>query len=187
MNLNKQEQIEFSKLVAKAVVEAFESKGLIGKAEKKPNKTAYNRTEHLLKNYVSFKRVLDERQAEINTIKECGVVQKSSSIVEYSSKGGSANGILTHDELVHGAVRSVQESVEYTVQAIALIDKCMETLKDDPYYKILEMRYFEGRTQDDIAEYFGVSQVTISINKKRLIKELSIKLFPDLAIREMFA
>ena len=72
-----------------------------------------------------------------------------------------------------------------TVQAIALIDKCMAQLRNDPYYGILEMRYFDGRTQEDIALEFGCSQVTISNNKNRLVRELSMRLFPNQAINEM--
>ena len=63
----------------------------------------------------------------------------------------------------------------------------MDALKSDPYYKILEMRYFEGRTQEDIALEFGVTQVTISTNKSRLVKALAMRLFPDQVIGEMLA
>ena len=86
---------------------------------------------------------------------------------------------------MESAVHRIKASVQDTVQAIALIDKCMGQLKNDPYYKILEMRYFEGRTQDDIALEFNCSQVTISKNKGRLVRELSMRLFPNQAVGEM--
>ena len=89
------------------------------------------------------------------------------------------------EEAGEKARHEVQASVEGTVQAVALIDKCMAAIKDDPYYKILEMRYIEGRTQEDIADVFNCSQVTVSKNKSRLIKELSIRLFPNQVISEM--
>ena len=86
---------------------------------------------------------------------------------------------------MEAAVRSVEESVHDIVQAIELIDNCMASLSSDPYYDILEMRYFEGRTQEDIADYYKCSQVTISKNKSRLVKELALKLFPNQVIKEM--
>ena len=94
------------------------------------------------------------------------------------------HGLVLEEESVEAAVRTVERSVQGTVQAIALIDKCMAALKDDPYYEILEMRYFEGRTQEDIALYFGCSQVTISNNKNRLVRELAMRLFPNQVIDE---
>lgn len=188
--MDKTEMLELSKMIATAVVDTLEERGLVSSANAKPEvkqKTAYQKTELLLYNYNSFKKTIDERMLEIETLKTCGVPSKSTSIVEYTPGTTSARGIRTVQESVDCAIRSVQASVHDTVQAISLIDKCMESLKGDPYYCILEMRYFEGRTQEDIADYLGVSQVSVSKNKKRLIKELSIKIFPNQAITEMLA
>lgn len=189
--MQQSEMLELSKMIATAVVDTLESRGLVVSANAKPEpkpmkqKTAYQKTEMLLYNYNSFKKTIDERMLEIETLKACGVPSKSASIVEYSPGTTSVHGIRTVQESVDCAIRSVQASVHDTVQAISLIDKCMAALKGDPYYCILEMRYFEGRTQEDIADHLGVSQVSVSKNKKRLIKELSIKLFPNQAITEM--
>ena len=51
---------------------------------------------------------------------------------------------------------------------------------------MLPYRYFEGRTQEDISNEFGVSQVTISKNISRLIRELSMRLFPEQVVGELF-
>lgn len=187
MQIEKQDMMEFASMVATAVVEALEKKNVlnVGSANPKPEKTAYQKTEQLLYNYNGFKRIIKERELEIETLRTYGVPKKSCSIVEYSQKSGTVHGITLEDESVDAAIRTVQASVQGTVQAIALIDKCMDALKSDPYYCILEMRYFEGRTQEDIADTLGCSQVTISKNKSRLIKELSIRLFPNQAIDEM--
>lgn len=190
MQLREREMASFAIMVANAVVEALEKKNMIGNASatesaSKSEKTAYQKTEQLLYNYNNFKRIIKERELEIENLRKYGVPTKSASIVEYSPRGGTASGIVLPEESVEAAIRNVQASVESTVQAIALIDKCMDALKVDPYYELLEMRYFEGRTQEDIAEYFGCSQVTISKNKSRLVRELSIRLFPNQTINEM--
>ena len=148
-------------------------------------KTAYQKTEQLLYNYNAFKKIVEERYQEIEEIKKYGVPKKGSAVVEYGKGGGTVQGIVLPEESVEVAVRTVQDSVQGTVQAIAMIDKCMSLLKNDPYYKILEMRYIEGRTLEDIALEYGCSHVTISKNKSRLIRELSIKLFPDQVVHEM--
>lgn len=172
---------DFAELVADIVLEKLRDANKI----KDNNKTAYQKTEQLLYNYNNFKKIITKRELEIDTIRRYGIPQKSTSIVPFSPKGNGANGTVLEEDAVECAIRSVQSSMEDTVHVIAMIDKAMESLKNDPYYSILEMRYFEGRTQEDIAVYYGVTQVTISKNKSRLVRELSQELFPNQAILEM--
>lgn len=190
MQIEKSDMIEFGNIVANAVVEALEKRNLIGNASVSANpkteKTAYQKTEQLLYNYNGFKRIIAERMLEIEELRMYGVPQKSSGAMgERVQTSHAVQGIVLEEESVENAVRTVQASVQGTVQAIALIDKCMAALKNDPYYKVLEMRYFEGRTQEDIALTFNCSQVTISNNKSRLVRELAMRLFPNQAIEEM--
>ena len=188
--MDKQEKLELAEMIATAVISAFESKGFIGNTQVKPKsteKTAYQKTEQLLFNYNNFKKIVVERQQEIIDLRTYGVPQKVTATIggERVQTSRSNVGIVLPEDAVEDAVRNVERSVEGTVQAIALIDKCMAALKNDPYYKILEMRYFEGRTQEDIALTFGCSQVTISNNKSRLVRELAMRLFPNQVIEEM--
>lgn len=189
MELSKENMVEFASLVANAVVDALEKKNItsIGNASAngKVEKTAYQKTEQLLYNYNGFKRIVKERMDEIEEIKKYGVPKATSFGGNIVGKGGTPHGIVLEEESVDIAVANVLKSVQGTVDALALIDKCMKSLEHDPYYDILRMRYFDGRTQEDIAAYYGVSQVSISKNKNRLVKELSIRLFPNQSINEM--
>lgn len=189
--MQKQEMLELAEIISNAVVTALEKKGLVGNTTNvvntpvKAEKTAYQKTEQLLYNYNGFKRIVAERKQEIADLRRFGVPQKSGSIVRYGGNSGTVHQTVLPEESVEAAVRTVEASVQGTVQAIALIDKCMESLRSDPYYKVLEMRYFEGRTQEDIALEFNCSQVTISKNKARLVKELAMRLFPNQVVDEM--
>ena len=184
MEIEKQELVE---IIATTVKETITQLGLVN-ANPKPvkEKSAYAKTESLLYNYRGFKRIVDERMAEIEDIKKYGVPQKGGAVVEYGGNcGGTPRGIVLPEESVEAAVRRVEASVQDTVQAIALIDRCMAQIKSDPYYSILEMLYFEGRTQEDIAMTFGCSQVAISKNKSRLVRELAMRLFPNQTVNEL--
>lgn len=165
-------------LVVTKTIEALEDKKLI--APKSDEKTAYQKTEALLYNYRGFKKIVAERMQEIENLRKYGVPKTSKDITKYcGNAGGTVQGTVLEEDAVEAAVRNVERSVEGTVQALALIDRCMATLRSDPYYCILEMRYFEGRTQEDIAVDLKCSQVTISKNKARLVKELAMRLFPN--------
>jgi hypothetical protein len=184
VQIGKSEMVEFAEIVAQAVVKALDGKSV--SANPKPDKTAYQKCEQLLYNYNGFKRIVDECSQEIKDIKLYGVPQKSAmSGGERVQSSRNVQGIVLPEESVEQAVRNVQESVRGTVQAIALIDKCMNSLRNDPYYDVLPMRYFEGRTLEDIGVCLGYDHSTISRNKNRLVKELSMRLFPDEVVSEM--
>lgn len=188
LDISKQSMVEMADMVAVSVVNALKENGIIGNVEAKPKtteKTAYQKTEQLLYNYRNFQRIIEERKLEIAEIKLFGVPKQCGAVGERVQTSNVQTGIVLEEESVDSAVHRIQCAIQPTVQAIALIDKCMVALSNDPYYRILELRYFEGRTQEDIALEFGVSQVTISNNKNRLVRELAMRLFPDQVIHEM--
>lgn len=186
VQIDKSSMVELSELVATAVVNTLEQRGLLGKpsANPKVEKSAYQKTEQLLYNYMGFKRIVAERQQEIEDLRMYGVPGRSSGF-DYKPHGNLPQGIVLDEERVEAAVHNVEHSVQGTVQAIALIDKCMAALSKDPYYKILEMRYFEGRTLEDIGVQLNCTQPNVSYHKNRLVRELSMRIFPDQAINEM--
>lgn len=65
------------------------------------------------------------------------------------------------------------------VDIVDVLDKALQELSDDEYYEIIPLIYFEHRSREYIAEYFDVSVTTISRQKKRLINNLSILLYPN--------
>lgn len=183
----KQDMLELAEIISTSVVTALEQKGLVGTAPANPktSKTAYQRTEQLLYNYRGFKRIVEERMQEIEDIRRYGVPHRGS-MGERVQNGNLPQGIVLPEEAVEAAVRTVERSVESVVKAIEKIDKAMTAISSDYYYNVVKYLYFDGRTQEDIALEFGVSQVTISNNKSRLVRELSIRLFPNQAVDEMF-
>ena len=187
--MQKQEMLELADIISKSVVNALKDSGIVGQGAvqtKKSDKSAYQKTEQLLYNYLGFKRIVQDKMQEIEDLRKYGVPQKSAmSGGERVQSSRNNVGIVLPEDAVEDAVRTVQASVQGTVAAISLIDKCMATLKRDPYYDVLEMRYFEGRTLEDIGVYFGCDHTTISRNKNRLVKELAMRIFPDDAISEM--
>lgn len=183
MQIGKSEMVEFANIVAQAVVKALDGKSV--SANPKVEKTAYQKCEQLLYNYNNFKKILVDRQQEIEELRKYGVPTKCGGVTDFVQKGGLPQGIVLPEESVEAAVHTVQKSVQGIVDAIALIDKCMATLRNDPYYVVLPMRYFEGRTLEDIGVELGKDTATISRNRVRLVKELSMRLFPDQYINEL--
>lgn len=183
MQIDKDTLEQIVNLVVVNTVKVLEEKQLLKKAGAN-EKTAYQKTEALLFNYNGLKRVVEDKKREIEEIRKYGV-PTSNGVKEYVDRGGMPQGIVLEEERVEAAVANVQASVQDTVHVLSMIDAAMDALKSDPYYAVLEMRYFEGRTQEDIALEFNCSQMNISKNKSRLVRELSMRLFPNQYVQEM--
>ena len=184
MQIDKSQLEEIINLVITNTIKVLEDKKLI--APKPTEKSAYAKTESLLYNYHGFKKILEDRKQEIEELRKYGVPGKAAGF-EYTPHSNIPSGIVLDEERVEAAVHNIEVSVQGIVDALALIVKCMLAISKDPYYKILEMRYFEGQTQEDIATAFGCTQKTISVNKSRLVKELSMRMFPNQVINEMLS
>lgn len=179
--------VEFATLVAQSVVKALKDEGLVS-ANAKPKsaeKTAYKKTEQLLFSYKKFHQIVEDKKLEIEELQQYGVPGKSAmSGGERVQSSRSEFGIVLPEESVEQAVQRIYCAIQTTVQGIAMIDKALDAVKNDPYYQIIEMRYFEGRTLEDIGVYFNCDHSTISRNKSRLVKDLAMRLFPDEVIAE---
>lgn len=199
VTIDKESMVELATLVSQAVVEALEKKNIIGcgntintinnnvvgaSANTKTEKTAYQKTEQLLYNFRGFQKIVAERMDEIEEIKKYGVPQSCGALGERVQGGTLPGGIVLPEESVEQAVQRIHCAIESTVRVIALIERSMELLSKDPYYNILEMRYFDNRTLEDIAAYFNCDTSTVSRNRSRLVKELSLRLFPDDVVNE---
>lgn len=102
---------------------------------KDDRKTAYQKTEELLRNYETFKKVEDQ---------------------------------------------------PHTEKIVNIITSALQDLEDDLYYEIIPMVYFEGKTREDVADYFDTTVTTISRNKNRLVNKLKNRIFSDDVIYELF-
>lgn len=186
--MQKEEMLELAELVAVSVVNALKQENIIGKADtssanRKTEKTAYQKCEQLLYNYNGFKRIVEDRLEEIEEIKMYGV-RHGGGIKERVQGGKLPGDFVLPEESVENAVHKIQCAMSLTVQVIAMIEKCLDALKNDPYYNVLEMRYFEGRTLEEIAVYLDCDTSTVSRNRTRLVKEMALQMFPDDVVNE---
>lgn len=146
----------------------------------------FQKTETLLFNYNNFKAVIKDKEEEINELRQFGLRKKSASITSFSGNTGMIE-VKSDAEKVEEKIEMIEFSISTTRSFIRIIDNAVASLKDDPYYELIEMRYFKGCSQEEIAEYFYCDVRTIRRNKNRLINLLQIRLFSDEVIRQIFA
>jgi RNA polymerase sigma factor (sigma-70 family) len=61
----------------------------------------------------------------------------------------------------------------------------LEKLEDDEDYSIIEMKYFEKMTHEEIAEELFIDPSTVTRRKNKIVKRLSFMLFPHESLNEL--
>lgn len=82
--------------------------------------------------------------------------------------------------------RDDEEASEQTRRFCDLIQRALNRVRNDPYYQIIELKYFEHWTHERIAEYFDVDVSVISKRRTKLINQLRPIIFTDDFIQELF-
>lgn len=90
------------------------------------------------------------------------------------------------EEILKNYPRFKLSDQPYTKKLCDKIETAMNTIKDDYYYDVILLYYFDGMTREEVAEHFNTSETTISRNKKRLVDDLSAVLFSDDLIYDLF-
>lgn len=73
-----------------------------------------------------------------------------------------------------------------TVKFCNLIENALSSISTDPYYKIIELKYFQKWTHERIAEYFNVDVSVISKRRTKLINSLRSIIFSADFIKELY-
>lgn len=171
---------EIIEKTAQAVVSELKNNGLL----KDRKQTPYQKTETLLYNYNDFKEAVEDKYKQIETIQEEGVPKKSASITSFS--GEQVTYVKSEAEKAEEMIYAIEQSIQVTCKFINVIDAALDSLSNDPYFEIIPMKYFEGKTREDIAGFFDCDVKTVSRNKNRLINKLQIRLFSDEFIYQIF-
>ena len=174
--------------IVKAAVSKTVDELLQQKLIKKKDLNTYQKTEQLLYNYNNFKEVVKDKEEMIEQIKMVGIPQTSNSVIPMPQDTGYRY-TPTEEEKVKSKIAALESSISLTKNYIKIIDNALKTIQDDPYYKVIEECYFKGKTYATIADewHSPISDVTVGKNKTRLVKKLSIYLFSDDVIRELYS
>jgi len=167
---------------ANGIVEELRNKNMI-----KKELSYYKRVELLLYNYENLKDAVRQKDEDIKDIEENGLPQSSKSIVVYSTSGGR---ITAEERYIQLREKYILEKKE-TERDIRRIDKALNKIKKDKYYKIIELKYIKRNSDDNksvtddyLAELVRKDRTTIIRNRKRLINMLVTVLFPE-SIKEI--
>ena len=78
------------------------------------------------------------------------------------------------------------EDMTITPKFVEMIENALQDVSDDPYFEIIELKYFKGWTHEQIAEYFDVQPAAISKQRTKLINRIRAGIFSDDFIMELY-
>ena len=78
------------------------------------------------------------------------------------------------------------EDMTITPKFVEMIENALQDVADDPYFQIIELKYFKGWTHEQIAEYFDVQPAAISKQRTKLINRSRAGIFSDDFIAELY-
>jgi RNA polymerase sigma factor (sigma-70 family) len=171
-----------AKKVAEETAASLKRQNLIVEGKQSP----FQKTETLLYNMNNFKAVIKDKEAEINELSYFGLRKKSASITSFSGNTGLIE-VKSDAEKVEEKIEMIEFSIATTRNFIRIIENALDALRDDPYYDLIRLRYFEGCSREEIAEHFDCDVKTVTRNKNRLINLLQIRLFSDEVIQQIFS
>ena len=72
------------------------------------------------------------------------------------------------------------------MKLVAQIDMALQSIREDPYYRIIPLHYFNGLSMEKIAELMDSHIRTIRRNKRRLLRHLAAILCAEDVIFEIY-
>ena len=138
-------------------------------------KEAFRKTESRLYAYPELLRNIEKYKRDIEDLRREDP-GRSKDIVFFSIHGGGGNR-LSAEEVQEARILLVQRKVYRDQVEIDEISAALKNVENDEYYTLLTMRYFEGKSDDEIAEKIACDPSTVRRNKGRLIRMVAIKLY----------
>lgn len=102
---------------------------------------------------------------------------KSKSIVIFQRNSGDNAEKLTLEEQRAAKIRLLEQKIERDEEEIKEMDAALAQIKDDPYYRIIEMKFFLKMSRDEIGAEFPCDPTTVSRQLGRLLDTLNISLY----------
>jgi DNA-directed RNA polymerase specialized sigma subunit len=132
----------------------------------------FRETEKLLYSLPALKLSLAEYDEDLKAGELIALRAKSKDVIRYSPNNSGVCGLHPDD-----ASNSKVASIGRTRKQVQRIERALETVKDDLYYDIIPLKYFDGLSGEDIADRLNCEERTYRRHKNRLINKLKVVLF----------
>lgn len=167
--------------IIKKVIEELKNKKLFT-----TSKSSYKSTEKVLYSLNILPEAVKLIEEEVKKLEEESLSipktkTKSNTLILNEKEGTYVYG----DETLETRISELKQIIIKTKSQIRLVKKALDKIKDDKYYDIIPLYYFEGKTFEAVAEECGWATGTVSKHHKELMNKLKVYMFPDTFINEL--
>lgn len=120
--------------------------------------------------------------ATVKELKRAGLIREN----KLNSFQKTERILYEYPKMKHNVEIYQFEGMTITREFVQLIDEALKGIGDDPYFEIIPLKYFEGKTHEQIAEYFDVQPAAISKQRTKLINRIRGVIFSDDFINELY-
>jgi len=164
-----------NKAVENAVAKAIE----VGRTQvAKSPEDIYKTTERRLYALPDLKDKVTRDKEYVRTILTEGLPKRSKDIARFQRSGCR----LEPEELLEALAQDLRASIAADEFEIKTLDEALAPLTSDPYYLSVSGRYFESKSDEDIAESLDCETRTVRRNRGRLVRRIAVRLYGTNAV-----
>ena len=144
--------------------------------------TPFQKTEKLLSELSLLKGASDSKNMLIEDLKKEGIsIQKRETGVNVQS----SKVYLSELEKVENRIEKLQEEITRIENVVNMVERALGTIRNNKYYDIIEMKYFDDLTFEHISEKLDISVITAKRYKNKMIRQLQLVIFSDDVIKNI--
>ena len=144
--------------------------------------TPFQKTEKLLSELALLKGAVDSKNMLIEDLKKEGIsIQKRETGVNVQS----SKVYLSELEKVENRIEKLKEEIVRIENVVNMVERALGTIRNNKYYDIIEMKYFDDLTFEHISEKLDISVITAKRYKNKMIRQLQLVIFSDDVIKNI--
>ena len=144
--------------------------------------TPFQKTEKLLSELALLKGAIDSKNMLIEDLKKEGISNQKR---ETGVNVQSSKIYLSELEKVENRIEKLQEEIVRIENVVNMVERALDTIKNNKYYDIIEMKYFDELTFEHISEKLDISVITAKRYKNKMIRQLQLVIFSDDVIKNI--
>ena len=144
--------------------------------------TPFQKTEKLLSELSLLKGAIDSKNMLIEDLKKEGIsIQKKETGVNVQT----SKVYLSELEKVENKIEKLEEEIARIENVVNMVERALDTIRNNKYYDIIEMKYFDDLTFEHISEKLNISIITAKRYKNKMIRQLQLVIFSDDVIKNI--
>lgn len=144
--------------------------------------TPFQKTEKLLSELSLLKGAVDAKNMLISDLKKDGILIRKK---EVGVNVQASKTYLSELEKIENRIESLEAEIKRIQNVIDMVERALNTIKNNKYYKIIELKYFDDMTLEYISETLGIGITTIKRHKNVMIRQLQLVIFSDEIIKNI--